>query len=878
MLAPVITTKLLIPPLRLGAIARPGLIARLDAGLQRPFTLISAPAGFGKTTLLSNWLADCRRPVAWLSLDADDSDPMRLLAHLVAALQTIAPTWGAGLRELLQSPQPPTLAAMTPTLVNDLAAVSEPYMLVLDDYHLVEATAVDRLFATLLDQPPPQLHLVVVTREDPPLPLARLRARGQLSELRAADLRFTPAEAAAFLSQVMGLSLTADVIAALEQRTEGWIAGLQLAALSLQGHTDPAGFVAAFGGSHRFVLDYLLEEVLHRQPAPIQEFLLQTAILDRLCGPLCDALLARPDGAGQVALEAIERANLFLIPLDHERRWYRYHHLFRDLLQTRLQQSAPATIHDLHRRASVWYEANDFAREAFEHAAATGDLDRAANLIAGEGLPLHFRSIVQPVLRWLATLPRATLDARPALWVTYASAATMRGEPEASVEAKLQAAEAALLGGAPDDTTRDLHGQIAAIRAMLAVPKGHAETIIAQSRCALELLRPDNLSLRTTTTWTLGLAYQLQGERAAAARAFADAITASQVSGNTMITIAATTCLGQIQESQNQLDSALGAYRHVLTLAGDPSPPFTCEAVLGMARISYAWNDLDAAERHGQQSLALARQLPNVDTPVSCLILLAQVRLAWGDPAGADELLEEAVQIVREGGFLHRMTGIAEVQVQTLLRQGRLDAAAQLAQAHEHPLALARVNLAREAPSAALALLEPLHRQAEAQNWPDQQLKAALLQALAHAARGDAKQALALLDEGLALAKPGRLVRLFVDEGAPMAQLLAAVAARGSQRDAAATLLAAFPAVEAPPDGGAVSPQPLLAQPLAEPLSPREIQILRMIAQGRSNFEISEQLALAESTVKGYNRNLFDKLQVRRRTEAVARARELGLL
>src|SRR3989440_1322230 len=513
---PMLTTKLYIPRLRPNVVSRPRLIERLNEGLQRKLTLIAAPAGFGKTTLVSAWVADCDRQVAWLSLDEGESDPTLFLTYLVAALRTIAPTIGEGVLGALQSPQPPPPEAILTALLNDLTTIQDQFVLVLDDYHVLEAKAVDQALTYLVEHLPPQMHLVIAPREDPQLPLARLRARGQLTELRAADLRFTPSEAAAFLTQVMGLKLSAEDIAALERRTEGWIAGLQLAALSMQGHEDAASFIRSFTGSHHFVLDYLLEEVLGQQSERVQRFLLRTSILDRMSGPLCDAVVLDPSISGQATLEYLEHANLFIIPLDDERRWYRYHHLFADLLRQRLHQSiasspadAQSQVNELHLRASLWYEDHGLSMEAFHHAAAAHDVERAARLVEGDGMPLLFRGAVTPVLHWLESLPKTALDARPALWVMYASALTMTGFLP-SVEPKLQAAEAALQGTEPDDTTRDVVGQIAAIRAMLAVPANQLDTIMAQSRRALEYLHPNNLASRTSTLWTLGFASFLQ--------------------------------------------------------------------------------------------------------------------------------------------------------------------------------------------------------------------------------------------------------------------------------------------------------------------------------------------------------------------------------
>ena len=697
MSAPVLVTKLYAPPPRPEAVPRPRLLARLDAGLRGKLTLVAAPAGYGKTALVGAWVAGCGHPVAWLSLDAGERDPARFLTYLVAALRTIAPDIGASVVGALQSPQPPTEVLLA-ALLNELAALPGEVVLVLDDYHLIDAKPIDEALSFLLAHLPPRLHLVVATREDPPLPLARLRARGHLTELRAADLRFTTSEAAEFLNAAMGLDLAAGEIAALADRTEGWIAGLQLAALSLQGHHTPASFVASFTGSHHFVLDYLVEEVLHRQPASVQAFLLHTSILDRLCGSLCDAVLRDPAAAGQATLEHLERANLFLVPLDDERRWYRYHHLFAELLRQRLHQSAASATADegrgvaeLHVRASQWHEDHGLELDAFHHAAVANDVERAERLVGGKGMPLHFRGAVAPVLRWLESLPTTILDTMPSLWVMYASASSMVGQLP-GVEPKLQAAEAALHGTEPDDKSRNLVGHIAAIRALLAATQNQAETVIAQSRRALEYLHPDNLAVRTATTWKLGWAYQLQGDRAAASRAYTEAIAISQVSGNTAIIISATIGLGNVQEAETQLYSAAETYRRVLHMVGDLPLPVACQAHLGLARICYEWNDLDVAQQHAQQSVRLARQIENTARFIAGEVVLARLKLVRGDVAGASAMLAQASQPVRQQRSANHMADVAAAQVLTLLEQGDLAAAAALAQTHELPISQARVS------------------------------------------------------------------------------------------------------------------------------------------------------------------------------------------
>jgi LuxR family transcriptional regulator, maltose regulon positive regulatory protein len=884
MTTPILATKLYMPPPRPNLVLRPRLIERLNQGLRSKLTLVSAPAGFGKTTLVGEWLVGCELPAAWLSLDEGDIDSTRFLTYLVAALRTMGPTLGQGVLGMLHAPQPPPIESLLTTLLNEVSSSPDHFVLVLDDYHVINAEPIDRALTFLLDHLPPQMHLVVATREDPQLPMARLRARGQLTELRAADLRFTPSEAAEFLIQAMGLHLSAEDIAALEARTEGWIAGLQLAAISLQGHPDTTSFITSFTGSHHFVMDYLVEEVLQRQPEHVQTFLLRTSILDRLCGSLCDAVLLEPSSSGQGTLEYLDRANLFLVPLDDERSWYRYHHLFADLLRQRLHHSmassqgdADGQVNELHLHASIWYEDHGLELEAFQHAAAAKDFERAARLIEGRGMPLQFRGAVAPVLHWLESLPTTVLDAWPSLWVMYASALSMTGHVD-GVEQRLQAAEAALQGAEPDEKTRNLIGHIAAIRALLAATQNQVETIIAQSRRALEYLHPDNLAVRTATIWKLGIAYQLQGDRAAACQAYTEAITISQASGNVIINMSASVLMGNVQETENQLHSAAKTYRRVLQLAGDSSQPAACEAQLGLARICYEWNDLDAAQEHRQLSAHLARQLENADRSVVCEVLLARLKLAQGDSAGAAAILIEAGQSARQRNLVSRMPEIAAAQVLTLLHQGQVAAAAHLAQQHELPLSQARVHLAQGDVSAALAVLEPWRRQVEAKAGQDERLKALALQALALQAHGDMDTAVQVLLDALALAEPGGNIRTFVDEGLPMAQLLSATAARGMMPDYIAKLLAAFKVEGRKREATSDLPPTSPAQPLIEPLSPRELEVLHLIAQGCSNQDISERLFLALDTVKGHNRKIFGKLRVQRRTEAVARARELGLL
>ena len=866
-------TKLHVPRLRPFLVPRPHLIKALNQGLAGKLTLISAPAGFGKTTLVSSWidtlqtenatLPPLSTQIAWLSLDKNDHVPARFLSYIIAALQRVDPHIGVSARSMLQASPLPVPTLLT-ALLNDIAARPDPLVLVLDDYHVIDAQPIDEALAFLLDHMPPQLHLMITTREDPDLPLARLRVRGQLTAVRASDLRFDLTEAAVFLRQTMGLDLSEDNIAALEARTEGWVAGLQLASISLQGRQhDAADFIDAFTGSHRFVLDYLVEEVLHRQSESVQRFLLQTSILDRLCGPLCDAVCLSTDG--QATLEALDRANLFLIPLDNERRWYRYHHLFVEFLRQRLQQQYPNNIAEHEIRASEWYEDNGYEIEAFQHAVAANDVQRAERLVEGEGTPMHFRGAGAYVLNWMASLSKTELDASPSLWVIYASTLLFVGQ-HLAVEQKLQAAEAALQDSGSDDKTTDLVGRIASLRATMAVIQNDVETIIAESLRAQKYLHPDNLIYRISATWALGVAYQFQGNRAAASRAFTKTIS---IGGDSIYVIAATINLGNIQESDNQLTLAAKTYENSLHLAGDPPQPIACEGFLGLARIHYEWNDLDAAEQYGQQCFQMTQQMDNVDSFVSYGIFLSRLMLARGDVPGAVTVLDEVEEFVHHNNFEFRMPSVADAQVLALLREGSVEKAAQLTRMHDLPFSQARVHLAEGDSASALAILERLCQQAKDQ--PDERLKVAVLQAIAYQANGELDKALQALRDALMLAEPDGFMRIFLDEGAVMAQLLSDAMAQGMVPGYVSKLLAVFEAEKQEPD----LPLP---QALIDPLSERELEVLALVAAGLKNKEIAEQLFISLNTVLYHIKNIYDKLGVRKRTLAIIKARELDLL
>jgi LuxR family maltose regulon positive regulatory protein len=874
----ILATKLYTPSLRPGSVPRPRLIDRLNTGLRGKLTLISAPAGFGKTTLVAEWMSSDDLHVAWLSLDAGDNDPVRFLTYFVAALQTIEPDIGVGILKVLESPQPPPIDSLLTPLLNELAMMPQDVVLVLDDYHVLDSSEIDQALTFLSDNQPPQIHLIITTREDPRLPLARLRARGQLSEIRAADLRFTTDEASAFLNSAMGLQLSADDVAALEQRTEGWIAGLQLAAISMQGQLDPRAFIQSFTGSHHFVLDYLIEEVLNHQPAHIQDFLLKTSILERLCGPLCAAIV-QDDNDALATLEHIRHANLFLIPLDNERRWYRYHYLFADLLRQRLLRDSTGCsaedVNSLHTRASIWYETNGMELEAFQHAIAINDIERAERLIERQGTPLYLRGIVKPILHWLESLPHHILDAHPSLWVAYASTLLLTGQ-HTSVEQKLTQAENALQYTGLDDTAQDILGRIASMRATLAVIQNDVEAMIDHSNAALERLHPENLAIRIASHWTRGYAYQLQGNHRLARNAYKDVLQLSESGETSFYVIVATISLGQLQELDNQLHQASESYQSAIKLSGKPSHPIASQAFLGLARICYQWNDLDAAQAYGEQCHELLKHMEATDTTASYNVFLAYLHLSRKDFTRADAALAEAEAFVREHNFMFRLPDVVEAQVRVLIHRGDLTPALQLAETHNLLISQARIYLAQKNASEALQILEPFIQKAKETGSQHELLKGLVLEAVVYHTLNQQDVALEVLDESLALAKRGGFIRIFVDEGSSMAQLLQIAYSKELRPDYVRQLLSAcsMPVVEQLAVSQTITPP----SQLIDPLSQREIEVLQLIASGLTNQDIADQLYLSLHTVKVHAHNIFSKLAVKNRTQAVAQAKVLGIL
>lgn len=931
MSATILATKLYLPPLRPNAVRRPRLIERLNAGLRngaafaRKLTLVSAPAGFGKTTLLSAWIetsATTTDPTgprfAWVSLDEDDGDPIRFLAYLAAAVQIVAPETGLGLLAALEAPQPPPVEALLAAWLNELAGLSQPICLVLDDYHALDARPVDEVLTFLLDHLPPQIHLVIATREDPDLALARLRARGQLVELRAADLLFTTAEATDFLNQMMGLGLTEAAIAALGARTEGWAAGLQLAALALQStpdgsrHGDRERLIQTFTGSHHFVLDYLLAEVLGRQPHPIQKFLLHTSILERMCAPLCEAIVQDPALRGQEALEYLERANLFSVPLDGERRWYRYHRLFGDLLRQRLGQDEHEAK-ACHGRASAWLADHGYPSEAFQHSVAAGDLDRAAT-VAELAWPSTFRSYRQNTvfLNWMKALPDAVIRARPVLCAGYAWALLDFGQLEAA-EPRLQDAERGLVALPNDRVVADeaefatLPATLALARATLSLAQGNAPDAVGHAQRTLALLPDDDFFRSAGAAAMLGAAYLLLGDLEASADALVLGMDRVKRTEQPGFALSGIPVLADIRLAQGRLREAADLYERALRETTPPDAealPGAADMALGLYGLALERNDLHAAERFLQQSLALGEPAGLPGWGYQLRLVQARSSEAAGELERALGYLEEAEQLYFPTA-VPEMRPVAARKARIWIRQGRIDDALEWAKKaglttedalgypreYEHvTLARALLALGQQRRSIAVlhdaaALLDRLGQAAEAGGRSASLIEILTLKALALQALNRRPQALAALHQALSLAATEGFVRVFIDEGDALRRLLDEHSAwRNRQTPQPRDF---DPADDQRVDGFAYrlmaalarTASPTTAHPgLEEPLSDRELEVLRLIALGLPNAEVATRLCVAVNTVKGHNLRIFAKLGARTRTEAVARARELHIL
>lgn len=894
---PILATKLHMPLSRQGRVRRLSLVQRLNEGLQGKMTLISAPAGFGKTALLCEWVAVSGRPAAWLSLDDGDNVPVRFLVHLIAAFQSVAPEIGSRILPVLQSVHPPPVDAVLSELLHDLDALPNAVILVFDDYHTLDDPQLHAAMSFLLSHLPPQLHLAVATREDPDLPLARLRAQGQLTELRAADLRFALPEVTEFLNRVMALGLSEANVAALDHRTEGWIAGLQLAALSMQGRENLPAFIRAFAGDHRFVVDYLMEEVLRCQPEAVRQFLLHTSILERLCGPLCDAVTGQTGGGAR--LEALERGNFFVVPLDDRRHWYRYHHLFADFLQMHLQADQPGGVPELHRRASVWFEQEASAADAIHHALIAKDDERAADLIERAVPALRRTRQEATALAWLRALPASVIRRRPVLSVYYAGGLLLGGQQEGvkerliEVERWLDRTPCNPVDGmviVDQDEFQGLGSLIALYRAALALSAASFTETVTQAQRVLDLVPADDAFKRGAASGLMGLALWAEGHLAEAHQSSLEALASLDRAGYHSDAVGCAVAVADLELEQGHLRLALATYEQGLNLATEGSGTVLRGAAdmhVGLSALACERGDLAAATHHLSRSQDLGELLGLPQNRFRWCRTAARIRDIEGDLDGALALLDEA-QRHYVSDFFPDVRPFAALKARIWIKQGKVeDALAWVAERHlsaadpltylwefEH-LTLTRLLLwqshhERDAPALlqAAGLLERLRHAAEQGGRRRTVGEVLVLQAMAFRQRGEGAEALARLEAALKLAVPEGELRLFVDEGAPLADMLRKLAKQGVAVNAVRQVLNAFEQAqnEAP-----------VHRSSFETLSERELEVLRLLPSELSGPELARTLAVSLNTLRTHTKSIYSKLGVNTRRAAVRRASELGL-
>ncbi len=910
---PLLKTKLYIPKWRAGLVSRPRLIERMHQASARKLTLVSAPAGFGKTTLLAEWLAANsanEQAAGWVSLDQSDNDPAFFWAYFITALQKVRSEVGERALALLQSPQPPPIESILTTLINEINTVEHRFVLILDDYHVIDAQSIHSAIAFLLDHLPPQMHLIIASRSDPPLPLARLRVRGESIELRAADLRFTAEEAAAFLNEMMKLNLSSAEVTALESRTEGWIAGLQLAALSLQAHDDVAGFITAFTGNDRYIVDYLVEEVLQRQPERVRNFLLQTSILDRLSGPLCDAVIKQEDG--KKMLEALDRSNLFVVSLDDKRQWYRYHHLFADVLRAHAMEEQPDQIPSLHKRAAAWFEEAGMAAEAIEHARAAGDHETVARLLAANLEEFERIGRYASITRWAAALPEEMMRNRPRLALIQAAVALTSDNNNQVARRLTSWAEEAISkiensGGCDvahevngtvigPEGLQALKGEMLALKLFTSARKLHPDEVVAIAEQARKLISPSKHRLRGMLHMIDAGMLTRRSDLRAALPNLEQSVEEARRAQNPPLLVDMLTARGQVYVAMAKLEEGRRSFEEALHLGQNLAAEghwMLCSSQTALAEIALERADLAGATRHIAAALELAGKSPTRSPVLHARAAATQVFLAAGDTKAALNQLEQTQVFVRGSSDSRYVSFLSSVQLKFYCQIEDFEAAADVVRDRnlspdmavdrnneEEMTAFARYLLARAEYCDAEKVLSSALPLVRSIGCVQHEIHVLVLQAMAKELLGERTLALKSLGRATFLGEPARFNRTFThvlegSEGPMMIELLEALADavqsdRGPVEVGSSSYLTYLLRE--------IRTKPVTESALVEPLTTREIEILRLIAAGMRNQEIAERLFISLHTVKRHIANAYAKLGVTHRTEAVARVNELKLL
>ena len=887
---PLLQTKLYLPSEREALVVRQRLYEQLDKGMGCKLTVISAPAGFGKTTLAADWIRQRNIKSGWISLDENDNDISRFMAYLVAAFKDIVPNIDNDIIDGFNVSHQLSAEYLLPPLINAVAAKDEPCVLVFDDYHLITSKKVHGMLAFLLDNLPPCMQMVLLTRADPPLPLARLRGRGHLNEIRAADLRFSQEEVEKFLKLIMNLSISTEDVKSLLEHTEGWIAGLQMAAVSMQGKSDVSAFIRNFTGSNRYILDFLLEEVFERQTEKVKEFLLYTSVLDQLCGPLCDAV-TNDDGSQDILLQ-IENENLFIIPLDEDRCWYRYHRLFKDLLHQRLAATQPEIISQMHRRASAWYEEQQQIQFAIEHSLKACDFDRALEMLDSIAESVLMRSQIVTFINWLTEIPVEKLNAYPRVGLYYAWALMIGGYPTREAQTLLQAL---------DKKDPYVRTGIELIQGSAGIYSGDLTRSIDIARRALIQLPAEDTFLRSIAGWVLGIAYLMAGDTEAADGAFEDVFRVGEKTGNTLLTVMALCHMAELRRAEGRFYVAQNLYMQARDLAkdvrGDPLP-VAGMVLIGLGELYREWDDLDEASRLVLEGLALVEKWGKF-AALDGYVSLARIRQAQGDAAAARSALREGQQIAIDfdaTDFDDRL--IESYKARIALAQGDLDTALRWMETHpidmevfstdgqdldvitdtfmhyHEVLTLVRIKIHQHQSSNALSMLMPILEKVEAQKYTGAVIKVLVLIALAYRSKGDEVRALNALERALLLAEDQKLVRSFLDEGQPLVDLLKKAASRQVAGPYARILLKIIQDTQHTDQKKIDDALTYLVEPLSE----KEHQILSLLATELSVPDISAELVVAPSTVRSHIKSIYRKLDTHSRFETISRARRMGLL